>query len=377
METMPISKNTCIPTEKARQGAENSLSPVLTETQRRPVVPEAPYFQNILPLQLKEHVLTAILAICDPNERRWPLRELGLSLDSTSEEIEKAVLDRIDNYLTKYDELKEMLPRRIEIAEKWLEENSFRPSQDVRDVPVVLYDRVLALTRPDDRRTAPALASFRPDINTIVMSLSATETELAHEYGHAASYSSEGGRVGWANIDQEGSPINGRDNRWLDEGCTITAEMATSGITLEQYQAKNPQYAMYYVLTRTLREELGVSEHDLMQSYFAESPEREDFERKVQERYKCSVFELGGILIGDYDWERQNLALLTGEPVELEAPGEPDEYGMYEKYQWLAKTFPNVTLKRKAGRASQNIEASSESITAPDARETEIGDLKS
>ena len=241
----------------------------------------------------------------------------------------------------------------------------------------MLYDSVLALTRPDDRRTAHALASFRPDVSTIVMSLSATETDLAHEYAHAASYSSEGRRVGWANIDQEGSPINGRDNRWLDEGCTITAEMATSGITLEQYQAKNPQYAMYYVLTRTLREELGVSEHDLMQSYFAESPEREDFERKVQERYKSSVFELGGILIGDYDWERQNLALLTGEPVELEAPGEPDEYGMYDKYQWLAKTFPNVTLKRKAGRASQNIEACSESITAPDARETEIGDLKS
>lgn len=376
METMPISKDKNIPTDEAGRGVENIESTVQTETHRQTIVPEAPYFQNILPLQLKEHVLAAISAISDPNERGWPLRELGLTLDSTSEEIEKAVLVRIDEYLARFDELKEMLPRRIESAEKWLEESGLRPSQDIRNVAVVLYDRVLALTRPDDRRTAPTLASFRPDINAVVMSVSATETELAHEYGHAASYNQEGGRVGWANIDQKGNPINGRDNRWLDEGCAITAEIATSSISIEQYRERSPQYAMFYVLTRTLREELGVSERDLMQGYLAESPERQDFERKVQERYGCSVFELGGMLIGDYGLERKNLAFLTGEPVELEALDEPDEGGIYDKYQWLAKTFPNVTLRLKAERASQNIEGNSELITVPDARETEAESAK-
>lgn len=291
--------------------------------------------------ELKNRVLVALDDIKDPKELAFKLKDLGVSDATDRQVLEQAISTRIEQYQQRLERIREFVPKQIEIIHAWLSKQDLRPQQNPEDVPVYVSDPILHLGAGEDFKT---ISGELFDIKQNAISISGNEDDniLAHEYFHAMSHDPNTGEVGFS-FPKEGEL---RKNLWLDEGATMIGEFATHP-TKEPNKRDKPDHDHiygdgFYWLTQVYIKELGISETELLRTYFHNQPNRTNLEIKTQERFGCSIEQLKDIFFGSSpEAKEQTMKIIKREPVTLEAM---EGSGLDESYNRLAQIFPFIKV---------------------------------
>lgn len=306
------------------------------------------YFDTERPEDIGQKVISAIEALPKPNQRKHlravVFRDLGLSENPTSEEIDRAFEPLIQSYQEKVREVKEGFPALFERIREWMHERGLVPKQQPEQVPVFVVDPILYLASHNGSRPRPS-NHFASSHNLVQITPGFNLSMMAHEYFHAMSHDKKTGVTGF--MESEGKKLRG--NVWLNEGATMIGEFA-SFPTKHERKRDVPEAIYeqgYWWLTQRFLEEVGATEDELMKAYFGQEPERANLENKTHARFGCGIHDLNDLFFGSSEEAKAiTEKIIRGEPVLLEARSGT---GMDEKYERLANLFPHVTVTIKPG----------------------------
>ncbi|AKM77964.1 TPA: hypothetical protein DDZ49_03255 [Candidatus Wolfebacteria bacterium] len=298
------------------------------------------FFDYTTPEMLKRRAVKEILALENEQKKEARMGRFGLSSEATEGEIVAAIERRIGEYQTRIAEAKVFIPEQLKKTNEWLEGNQLHPKQPPENVSVRIVDSLLAIGVPggdiEDVRS-----QYKPDANIIMFNPEEGWFIPAHEYMHAMGSDKEGRVVGFRYINER-NEIKG--NRWLDEGTAMIGEFATnSAEDRGRDRERTDGYEFFYWMTQQFIRELGITEAELLRAFFDQDGAREEFEKKVKERFNCTTEDLAIFPMAYSEEEREMVVrMLKGDAMTLTVP---DNEHAKEKYNALAELFPNIKIR--------------------------------
>lgn len=267
---------------------------------------------------------------------------LGLSEDTTPEQLHSKVEEHLEKYHQKVEECNQFLTEQIPIIKDYVAERGLTPHQNPEDIPVYITDPAInILTNTEFTFAAHYKGEYLPDKGVVKTS---EKDIIPHELFHAMSHDKANETLGFAILerDEEGNPVG---NTWLDEGIVMLGEYSVYPDERRTFHEED--YSMYtqgyLFLTELLKNELKLSTIDLQKAHFKQEPEYSQLTQKVQERFNCTIPELSCIFIGyDEDTQRDITMLMKGLPVtRTYIKGS----GADKSLRKLQKIFPTLTIE--------------------------------
>lgn len=278
-------------------------------------------------------------------EQRIIARHLNLPPDATHEQKVAAVVERIMHYEKRLGELRTFIPDQVRKLKTWLSHEGLEASQQPDDIPVFITDRILARGMTGLPVPERNTSSYEPRANDIVIEIDESpDFVIPHEFGHAMSADTSKQQYGFRQQETSETATSTYGNVWLDEGCAMIVERATNLPPERQRPVEEiDMYGTWAWMTEIFRQELQLSEQDLLKAYLKPGADREQLEKRVIDHYGCTISELDDLFIGfDSTSKSTILALLRKEPVTLTSvEGDSHE----ESYRKLARIFPNIELQ--------------------------------
>lgn len=213
---------------------------------------------------------------------------------------------------------------------------------EARDYRIIITDNLLhhGLEHSED---TPAINTFSQSLNAVYVEYTQPNKLVAHEVGHALSLRPNEGRSGFATSEAEYKSTGRKGNKWFNEGVTVMWEdiSVNDGSIIPSREAQHDYYGWSRDATRVIIDELKLDDDTVFKAYFGDRAARELIEKKVNERFKCSLDDLQCLTLKtDIDFTRR---VIYGEKVELTIKDTTHD-SVIKMMNKLSEIFPNVSI---------------------------------
>ncbi len=278
------------------------------------------------------------------NERSKARYQALLQIDADapfSESVVEALHSRAEQLVQSVREKREGFRDQIESCIALARDRGYI-HHEPNTVTIILTDELLQQGAPTFGGTQ-YINSYDPTNDRIIVGTSASQTLVAHEFGHALSFRPDKDEMGIraARRNPETGTVQPEGLGWMDEGITMLWEMESTLTPEVPARTNDLAYDWYRSVTQETLRAIGMSEDEAMRAYFGDETCQQKLHTAIAEHFGCAPDDLNCLpVVTDASLARD---IIQGKPTTVTVTAGQQKY-INHRLDAVTRIFPNVTI---------------------------------